>query len=344
MSHEPYTRPAFLVTIDTEGDNLWSRPHDITTRNADYLPRFQALCEQYGLKATYLTDWEMVKSPTFRRFAAQACQRGAAEIGMHLHAWNTPPIVPLTADDYVFHPFLIEYPDDQMRDKVRVMTAELEDTFGTKMVSHRAGRWSFNARYARILAESGYRVDCSVTPHVSWKATAGAPGHSGGTDFSSFPEQPYFLDLEDIGRSGNSSLLEVPVSIVRRQRAPLIEMADTLLGERGGTIGRRIRGRFPPYVWLRPDGRNRDELLTVVNVALEDGRNCIEFMLHSSELMPGGSPTFPTAESIERLYSDLEALFSAASQHFAGQALAEYYDSSTAHRADSRQATEASFG
>src|SRR5512144_2975448 len=48
--------PSFLITIDTEGDNLWSRPREITTGNARYLPRFQALCEKYGLKPTYLTN------------------------------------------------------------------------------------------------------------------------------------------------------------------------------------------------------------------------------------------------------------------------------------------------
>ena len=45
-------RPAFLVTIDTEGDDLWSRPREIGTRNAAFLPRFQALCEAHGLKPT----------------------------------------------------------------------------------------------------------------------------------------------------------------------------------------------------------------------------------------------------------------------------------------------------
>ena len=60
------TRPAFLITIDTEGDNLWSRPRTMTTRNAEYLPRFQELCETYGLKPTYLTNWEMTNSPAFQ--------------------------------------------------------------------------------------------------------------------------------------------------------------------------------------------------------------------------------------------------------------------------------------
>ena len=38
-----------------------------------------------------------------------------------------------------------------MRAKVDYMTRLLEDTFQTKMVSHRAGRWAFDERYARLL-------------------------------------------------------------------------------------------------------------------------------------------------------------------------------------------------
>ena len=35
----------------------------------------------------------------------------------------------------------------------------------------------------------------------------------------------------------------------------------------------------------------------------------MELMLHSSELMPGGSPTFRREEQIETLYADLEKVF-----------------------------------
>ena len=41
-------KPFFLLTIDTEPDNLWNKQRNITTCNADYLPRFQTLCEKYG--------------------------------------------------------------------------------------------------------------------------------------------------------------------------------------------------------------------------------------------------------------------------------------------------------
>lgn len=70
------SKPAFLITIDTEGDNLWDRPKLVTTRNAEFLERFQQLCEQYELRPTWLTDHEMISSVVFRRFAADAVLRG----------------------------------------------------------------------------------------------------------------------------------------------------------------------------------------------------------------------------------------------------------------------------
>ena len=56
-------RPAFIITVDTEGDNESSRPNPIETRNAAFLPRFQALCEEFAFKPTWLTNYEMAMSP-----------------------------------------------------------------------------------------------------------------------------------------------------------------------------------------------------------------------------------------------------------------------------------------
>jgi hypothetical protein len=45
----------------------------------------------------------------------------------------------------------------------------------------------------------------------------------------------------------------------------------------------------------------------VVQQTLAQGNDYVEYMLHSSEYMPGGSPTFKNQQDIERLYADLEA-------------------------------------
>src|SRR5262245_40060365 len=134
-------RGAFLITIDTEGDNIWASPRDIKTRNACFLPRFQQLCERYSLKPTYLVNYEMAKSEACVEFGRDVLKRKAGEIGMHLHAWNTPPIQPLTDDDFQYKPYLIEFPESALRAKIQYMTETIEDTFGSKPRSHRAGRW-----------------------------------------------------------------------------------------------------------------------------------------------------------------------------------------------------------
>ncbi len=70
--------PAFLITIDTEGDNLWQKHDSITTENARYLPRFQQLCEKYGFKPVYLTNYEMAIDPFYIEFARDVIARGTA--------------------------------------------------------------------------------------------------------------------------------------------------------------------------------------------------------------------------------------------------------------------------
>ena len=152
MDANPNPRSAFLISIDTEGDNAWARPVKATTVNADFLPRFQALCDRFAFKPTYLTNWEMAMSPVFREFAMETSRAGKCGIGMHLHAWDSPPIEPLTDNDNWHQPYLPEYPDSAIKAKVERMTGLLEDVFSRKMRCHRAGRWGLDNRYARISA------------------------------------------------------------------------------------------------------------------------------------------------------------------------------------------------
>jgi hypothetical protein len=325
------SRPRFLITIDTEGDNAWAKPRIASTRNAAYLDRFQDLCDSFGLKPTYLTNYEMVRCPTFRAFARHVLDTGTGEIGMHLHAWDTPPVLPLTDDDLQHQPYLIEYPEKVMREKVQTMTAILEDTFGVKMISHRSGRWSFDERYARLLVEEGYGVDCSVTPLVSWADTPGSPSGVGGTDFRKFPTGPYWMDLSDVSAPGDSPLLEVPMTVLPgepslfRTTARALGRLPTGLRTLAEPVRKVCNRLSPPVRWLRPNGRNRRHLLQIVRRVLTDGRPYAEFMLHSSEFMPDGSPTFRTDADIEKLFADIEALFDALEGRFRGVTLQEFY-------------------
>ncbi len=310
--------PAFLITIDTEGDNLWrNRSGLVTTNNAGYLARFQQLCEKYGFKPTWLTNYEMAIDPVYQEFARDVIARAQGEVGMHLHAWNSPPEYKLTDDDWHFQPYLIEYPVEEMRRKIAFMTQLLEETFQTKMLSHRAGRWAFDERYAQLLIEFGYQVDCSVTPGVNWRFSSGAPQGKGGTDYTHFPRQAYYLDAEDISRAGSSALLEVPMSIHYKHSGLMNSVKQ-------GYDRLRGKQRSPSVHWLRPTGGNVQQMIHVAEKTLATGSDYVEFMLHSSEFMPDGSPTFKDEADIDRLYADLEQLFSWLQSRTVGMTLAEY--------------------
>lgn len=87
----------FMITVDTEGDNLWEWKEGmpLLTKNTDFLPRFQDLCNTYHFIPTWFCNWEMVNDSKFVSFARENLENGQCEIGMHLHAWNTPPFYEL---------------------------------------------------------------------------------------------------------------------------------------------------------------------------------------------------------------------------------------------------------
>lgn len=318
---------AFIITIDTEGDNLWARPKELTTRNAAYLPRFQALCERFRFKPVYLATYEMAMSGAFVEFARDVIARDAGEIGMHLHAWSSPPLDPLTSDDFRYHPYLMEFTDGVMREKIKTLTRLLEDRLDQPMISHRAGRWALDGRYAAMLLDEGYRVDCSVTPGVDWRKNPGAPGGNGGSDYAGFPDRPYFLNPADISVPADGELLEVPMTVRPSglYRAAPWAYRVPLLRRAVNRVSPGLAWLYPVQPALRaPLERNLAAMLDVARKARSDRAVHMEFMLHSSELMPGGSPSFRNASDIDRLYEHLEILFEELSTWCCGVTLKDF--------------------
>lgn len=304
----------FIITIDTEGDNLWERAttkngiREITTKNADYVERFQELCERYHFLPTYLVDYEMAMSEKFVGLTKAWLREGKCEIGMHMHAWNTPPLYKLPFFYKGHNPYAGEYPHNVMRKKLEYMTGLIEDRFGIRPTSHRGGRWYIDAWYVSQLIKLGYKVDCSITPGISWQKARGNTEF--GPDYSRFLSRVFYMDE-------NRTFLQVTPSIIR---PPILHTFTELR-----KYPYDYKNIFKKRIWLRPNGKNRQDMLYIVKKQLYSPCNYIEFMLHSSELMPGGSPTFKNETDIEQLYADLEKLFFEISKNYVGVTLSEYY-------------------
>jgi hypothetical protein len=68
-------------------------------------------------------------------------------------------------------------------------------------------------------------------------------------------------------------------------------------------------------------------MLRAARGARAEGAAHLDFTLHSSELMPGGSPKFHNVTAIERLYEHLETLFEELSTWCRGRTLKEFHAS-----------------
>jgi hypothetical protein len=308
----------FIITIDTEGDNLWDHKIDepIKTQNVRSIPRFQLLCEKYNFKPVYLVNYEIANDCFFLDFAKDLLKKKQCEIGIHLHAWNNPPYYELQKSNNSYGlPYLIEFPKQIMQEKFTVLYEILKNNLNTEIFSHRSGRWAMNQDYFDILINNNIKTDCSVTPHYSWGKAYGFSLGSTGSDYTMHPENSYFISHS---LKTNKALLEVPVTIRTLHRPYPISLSPRKLLSQIKSI---VIGR---PVWLRPKNDNLKDMLFLVDYINKSDTEYLMFMLHSSELMPGGSPNFQTEKSIECLYSNLEILFNKISKDFTGIMLKDY--------------------
>ena len=294
----------FIITVDTEGDNLWNwrEGETITTENTKYIPPFQELCENYGFIPTYLTNYEMALDQEWVKYGSNKASCGKCEIGMHLHAWNTPPDYKLQKKDGG-NAYITEYPVEIIEQKVSFLKKLLSDNFGVPITSNRSGRWATNLDYFKVLKNNGILVDCSVTPQLNLSHIKGYSNNC-GNDYINAPCVPYEI---------LPGLFEVPMT-TRKVHLPM-----------GSNIKNRVKNLIKgKELWLRPIN-NLDEVTKLIDIVEREENDYLEFMIHSSELMPGGSPYFKDVESVKKMYVDMNELFShLAKKGYKGVSLSEY--------------------
>ena len=95
--------------------------------------------------------------------------------------------------------------------------------------------------------------------------------------------------------------------------------------------GHSIRNRLKNLllgdeIWLRPIRLTAEPMKRLSERVIKEGDGeYLEFMIHSSELMPGGSVFFKTEEAVEKLYGVLEDYFAyVAAEGYCGKSLQEY--------------------
>jgi hypothetical protein len=289
-------RKFFTITIDVEPDCTptwqYSDPLTFFGVSKGITERLQPLFNKHRAKPTYLINNVVLEHDqsvdTFLKLD------GSFELGTHLHSEFIEP-------ERLFSDYAgkkgeanqCALPPEVEMAKMRSITTLFEKQFSRKPTSFRAGRFSAGANTIKCLKELGYKVDSSVTPHVLWRDKTRAQP----VDYTNAFEQPYMIrDGSYLEAGDNGSILEVPVSIIKR----------------------KILFREKP-IWLRPHLSSFNKLVKVIETQTKthSTRDYLIFniMFHQVEVLPGLSPYCQTETECSTYLGVLDDFFSYCNNH-----------------------------
>lgn len=277
-----------VITIDTEVDRslTWKTSDPVTFRSmTEGIPqRLQPLFNKYGARPTYLISPEVLQDDLSVNVLKSL--EGEYELATHLHGEFIEPEKKFTDRDYAgvsTLDFPCDYGEDLEFSKLESLTRLFKKKFGFRPVSYRAGRFGASGNTIRSLEKLGYKTDTSVTPHKCW---------DGHIDFTSAPEIPYFPSKSDITKTGDSNIIEIPVTILE-YRWPV-------------RMGGRILHKLPVHklsdlgewlaapLWLRPTFSTATQMVQVIKRYRKKHSNrspvVLNMMFHSTEVVPRCSP------------------------------------------------------
>jgi hypothetical protein len=289
---------SLLVTVTVECDTPRGELQARTSlRNLDGLQRLQRLCDRFGVPPTYLLNYPAASRPEAEQFA-RAWDEDRCEVGAHLQPWSTPPFE--ANEDRLTPSPPSAIPASAVAGKLAALTQVIEERFGKRPRSHRAGRHGLNGASLQALERLGYTIDSSACPFTDLRA-------DGATDWRQAPESPYFPDRQDPTRRGSSPILEVPLTVgagrelpspVARGLSKMPSAVQTVLTGPRSPLQRRVR--------LDPVSATPAELRHLAERIAARGLPCLNVSLRSNELWPGESAANPTAHDVDRTFEALD--------------------------------------
>ncbi|MBA7507587.1 hypothetical protein ES706_06307 [subsurface metagenome] len=312
-----------VITIDTEIDKSpdWRVSANETFLSVlDGIPKkLTPLFNQFGARPTYLLSSEVIENKDCVSLLRSIAN---CELGTHLHGDLVEPqrkVYKLantrTSAMQNSYPSEIEY------QKLKNLTNLFIEKFGFSPSSFRAGRFAAGNNTITLLQELGYLVDSSVTPGVDWNFPEGR------ANFLGAKEQPYFPSKENLLEEGNSTVLEVPVSIFTPRFKKHFYALDKLKGLK---LVSAIINTILPTRWLRPSLQSSSGMLGVIAKMIKrygvNNAIVLNMMFHSMEVIPNASPYTKTEDECQALLKRIEAVLEyCATNNFTFATLSELY-------------------
>ena len=285
-----------IVTIDVEEEGLFRGKYEFgntSVNNISELRRLDSIFLEWEIRPTLLVTYPVVTNESAINIVLELQERWKAEIGAHLHPWNTPPLQTLPYPEPVPSEFISR---ELLKAKLETLMECLSQR-GIEPMSFRMGRFNMGPRMFSVLQETGIEVDSSIAPMQRYY---------GGPDHLTAPTDPYFPDPVDPLRPGSSKILEVPLTTVplTRNLGRYLQALDESI------IPRPWISWFAMYLGtlsVQPLGTGLRRMKAAALAHSARSGRVLTLYFHSSELIAGGSPELPTSKHVNRFLNQLRA-------------------------------------
>ncbi|MEQ8934222.1 MAG: glycosyltransferase, partial [Amphiplicatus sp.] len=159
----PAERPRMIVTVDTEEIFDWSRfdkpPYAVAAPEG--VDRLQIACASFGARPLYFLTQPVIEDAQSSAYFRYLRDRAAADLGLHLHQWTSPPAERYEGEYYSWQSNL---PLSVQTEKLRALAGAFARAFGEPARAHRAGRYGVDAAAYAAIAAAGIDLDFSPSP------------------------------------------------------------------------------------------------------------------------------------------------------------------------------------
>ncbi len=304
-----------VISVDVEEEGLFSGEYPRTppgASNVSELGRLEFISREFGFPLTLLVSYQAALDPEACRVLAYWRERYGAEIGVHLHPWNTPPFTDLTHPEPIPAELL---PAPLLADKMASLVSQVGRSLDAAPKSFRMGRFDWGPKVMEALPGFGIKVDSSIVPLTAKSSRV--------EDFLA-PPDPYLLP------GPADPLLEVPLTLV-----PVIPGTPRAIYGLAAALprglGRRVldRFRYLGAAGIHPAWFPLASMQLAAWLHRRRGGRVLNLFLHSSELQPGATPSFPTEESVRLLVAKIRIFLNWLAQAWGveGATLSDLYDS-----------------
>jgi hypothetical protein len=292
-----------VISIDVEEEGLFSGHYPRTppgVTNVAELERLAFIPQVFGWPLTLLVTYQVARDPAARRVLARWRDRHRAEIGLHLHPWNTPPYLDLPGPEPAPSERL---PRELLRGKLASLLAQVQETLEPAPQAFRMGRFDAGPQLWSMLPEFGLRVDSSVAPLTLKNADP---------RWFLAPADPF--PLRDLCPEAGS-LLEVPLTLL-----PVVAGTPRLIARLAAaappTWGTRLQDsfRYLGAVGVQPAWFPLVSMQLAARLHRRRGGRVFTMFFHSSEFKPGATRLFANEAAVSRFVKKIRTFLTWLSQ------------------------------